>query len=70
MSEWDTDCHTDSKLPDTTPRRSGTAFWPCWPPQARNRILRGHQQGQNAVPDLLDRLKSALADRYRIGDAT
>ncbi len=25
-----------------------------------------HQQGQNAVPDILDRLKTALADRYRI----
>ncbi len=25
-----------------------------------------HQQGQNAVPDLLDRLKTALADRYDI----
>ncbi len=24
------------------------------------------QQGQNAVPDLLDRLKTALADRYAI----
>ena len=25
------------------------------------------QRGQNAVPDLLDRLKTALADRYAIG---
>ncbi len=25
-----------------------------------------HQQGQDAVPDLLDRLKTALADRYAI----
>ncbi len=26
----------------------------------------GRPQGQNAVPDLLDRLKTALADRYAI----
>ncbi len=25
------------------------------------------QQGQNTVPDLLDRLKTALADRYALG---
>ena len=26
----------------------------------------GRQRGQNAVPNLLDRLKTALADRYAI----
>ena len=26
----------------------------------------GRQQGQNAVPELLDRLKTALSDRYAI----
>ena len=39
---------------------------PGWPSKAQDRILEPSPAGPNAVPDLLDRLKTALADRYVI----
>ena len=37
-----------------------------WPPDAQSPILEPRQRGQNVVPDLFQRLKAALADRYAI----
>ena len=37
-----------------------------WPPDARNRIVEASQKGPRSVPELLDRLKTALSDRYAI----
>ena len=39
---------------------------PAWPPDAQTPILNRRQWGQNTVPDLIDRFKAALADRYAI----
>ncbi len=47
-------------------QRHTTDWKRSWPSKTQDRILEPSPARPNAVPDLIDRLKTALADRYAI----